>query len=100
MTDDFVSTLMEMAKQIEPRGPAMLLKVSKEGKSVELILDSKVPFYSDWIKGEGGDICLYREQETNRVVGCHLPLMQETLCVFHEGPLEISGQPPTDTEDS
>ena len=44
-------------------------------------MNTKTNHYGDWIKGEGADICLYRDMETNKVVGCHLPLYQKNLIV-------------------
>jgi hypothetical protein len=62
--------------------PMMTLEVDEESSLVELILDTKRSTYGEWIKGEGGDICLYRDMETNKVVGCRLPLYQKKLMVF------------------
>ena len=67
--------------------PKMMLSVDrKHGKSVELILDTTKDYYGDWIPGEGGDICLFRDRETKKVVGCHLPLYQEELLVLEDKP--------------
>ena len=63
--------------------PMMVLDVDEQSSSVELILDTKVRTYGEWIKGEGADICLYRDVETKKVVGCRLPLYQKKLMVFH-----------------
>ena len=61
--------------------PRMSLLIDRDGGSVELILDTSIPTYGEWIKGEGGDICLYRDQETHKVMGACLPLYQSHLTV-------------------
>lgn len=68
----------------------MALSVSEEGRIVELLLDTSVSTYSQHIPGEGGDIALIRDQETDRVVGVHLPLRNRKLCVHHDGPIRIN----------
>lgn len=84
---DFLKEAIEESKKYET---CMALTVHEEGDAVELILDTGVSTYGQWIKGEGADICLYRCQETDRVIGCRLPLMKRNLSVFHEGPLKIN----------
>lgn len=71
--------------------PCMSLCVDQDSRSVELILDTSVSTYGEWINGEGADICLLRCRETNRVVGVRLPLLNENLAVFHRGPLVVNG---------
>ncbi len=78
---DFAEWLKEIAATAKDRPPTMALFISEEGQSVSLILDSSKAYYGEWIKGEGGDICLYRDRETKKVVGCHLPLYQRRLAV-------------------
>jgi uncharacterized protein (DUF433 family) len=68
----------------------MALHVSEDGKSVDLVLDTSRAYYGEWIKGEGADICLYRDMDTNEVVGCHLPLMDRKLVVSHRGPFRLN----------
>lgn len=68
----------------------MGLFVNESGKSVELTLDTSVSTYGEWIPGEGGDICLLRCMDTKKVVGVHLPLMNDNLMVFHDGPIRIN----------
>lgn len=83
----------ELAKLIEEaKGymPCMSLRVSESGLSVELVLDTNVATYGEWISGEGGDICLLRCNDTHRVIGCHLPLMNRRLSVQHDGPIRIN----------
>lgn len=43
------------------------------GKAVEIYLED-VSYYAEWIKGEGGDIAIYRANDDDRVVGAYLPL--------------------------
>ncbi len=97
MTDAVKMTTQEFAEYIEAGlaecdkyETCMSLHVHEKGLYVELLLDTAVPYYDEWIKGEGGDICLYRCQETGKVVGCHLPLMNKKLVVHYDGPLRIN----------
>ena len=55
--------------------------VHRDGKAIDVSLDTHEAFYSDWIKGEGGDISLYRSQETNKVVGAFVPLYAQRLVI-------------------
>ena len=82
--------LEEIFSEAKKYDTCMAISVSNEGKSVELILDTAHPYYGEWIAGEGGDICLYRDRDTNKVVGCHLPLMCDRLSVYHDGPIRIN----------
>lgn len=77
--EEFKKLLEEAANA--PR--AMTLDVDEESKSVELFLDNKSgSYYAEWIVGEGADICLYRDQTTDHVIGCRLPLYCSNLRVF------------------
>lgn len=78
--DDELRKMIEEAAKA-PR--AMILDVDEESRSVELILDNKSgSYYAEWITGEGADICLYRDQTTDHVIGCRLPLYCNNLRVF------------------
>jgi len=79
--DDFGRALKEASEAVVDRGPVMSLLVDEVNSSVELFLDTSKRTYGDWIKGEGADICLYRDAETHKVVGCYLPLYQKELIV-------------------
>lgn len=68
----------------------MSLHVDEKNKSVELLLDTSIATYAEWIPGEGGDISLIRCRETKRVVGVYLPLLRTNLCVGHTGPMCIN----------
>ena len=78
--DDFAEFLK--AAVAEGRPPCTSLYICHEGQAVELHIDRTCD-YGDWIKGEGADICLYRELDTNHVVGVRLPLRHERLVVTH-----------------
>lgn len=65
--------------------PMTVVDVSFDASAIELILDTKKSYFGEWIPGEGGDICLYRDQETRKVVGCYLPLYHKTLAVNYPG---------------
>ena len=80
----------KLLKEAAKYEPCMSLQVEENTSSVTLYLDTKGMTYSEWIPGEGGDICLIRSEETNKVVGCRLPLMNNKLCVHHEGPIRIN----------
>ena len=82
--------LKQMIEDSKNYNHCMTLYVCNDSQSVDLILDTGVSYYGEWIKGEGGDICLYRCRETRRVVGVHLPLMRNNLSVWHDGPLRIN----------
>ena len=62
----------------------MRLSVSNKGSSVELFLDTSIPSYSEHIEGEGADICLYKSQESGKVVGCRLPLYNKKLIINND----------------
>lgn len=84
---EFQKSLLDAAADYES---CMSLSVSEEGKAVELLLDTNLSTYSEWLPGEGADIGLIRELGTDRVVGVRLPLLNRKLSVHHEGPLKIN----------
>lgn len=85
----FAEQLKKMSAVAKEQPPVMSLLIDEQSDSVELVLDTKRDYYGEWIKGEGGDICLYREMETKKVVGCYLPLYQRELRVTRfEKPIE------------
>jgi hypothetical protein len=84
---DAIKEAVEQAKQYQT---CMSLSVHNDGQAVELILDTGLDTYGEWIPGEGGDIYLIRCQESKRVVGVRLPLLKTNLAVFHSGPLTIN----------
>ena len=47
--------------------------VNTIGNCLEVVLED-CAYYAEWIKGEGGDISLYRAMDDNRVIGALLPL--------------------------
>lgn len=83
--DDFVKAL----DSLEPTEHCMYLSVHELGHAVELCLNTQSTFNGEWIPGEGADICLHRDIDTGKIVGCRLPLMCKRLVVqvnggFHE----------------
>lgn len=96
MNDEFAMKLMEMVATAKQNGPCMSLHVSTDGQAVELLLDTSANTYSDWIKGEGADIGLIRDMDTNRVLGVRLPLYQRKLMVsgddFETVTIDTSGE--------
>lgn len=87
---DFFDALNESLEESKNYETCMGLHIQKEGASVDLILDTARGYYSEWIKGEGGDICLYRDRDHHNVIGCHLPLYNERLVVHYDGPMRIN----------
>lgn len=45
---------------------------NKEGNCLS-VFTSNEPYYGEWIKGEGADICLYRSIKDNKLIGINLP---------------------------
>ncbi len=88
--EELAAMLRDAETESEKYETCMALTVNEAGDSVELCLDTSLSTYSEWIQGEGADICLLRCMETGKVVGCHLPLMDKKLCVHHEGPIRIN----------
>lgn len=88
--DEFEKAIKEAMVEAEKYHTCMSLCVNQEGKSVELILDTSRDTYGEWIKGEGSDISLIRDQETNKVIGVRLPLYNDRLCIHHDGPIRIN----------
>ena len=82
--------LIKSALECQKYETCMSLYVSEEGDRVELILDTSLDTYSEWIKGEGADIALIRERGSDRVVGCTLPLLNNKLVVSHSGPIKVN----------
>jgi len=71
----------KLSAAVEVLPPVMSLLIDEQSDSVELLLDTKRDFYDDWFEGGDRHICLYRDRETKRVVGCCLPLYQRELRV-------------------
>jgi hypothetical protein len=65
--------------------PALINIHAGPGNSIEVFLQPNVSDYCEWIPGEGADIGLYRDQETNRVVGVRLPFYAKSACIWHSG---------------
>ena len=68
----------------------MSLIVNQGRNVVDLVLETELDHYLDWIKGEGADIGLFRCRETKRVVGVCLPLLRNNLTIHHDGPIRIN----------
>lgn len=88
--DVFAEFLKAGVEECKKNHTCMSLFVNEEGQCVELILDTSIATYTKWIPGERGDVGLLLSQETNRVVGCTLPLMNRKLAVHYEGPIRIN----------
>lgn len=67
--------------------PCLLLDVDMPNNTVTLLLDTNEDCYGSYIKGERGDVCLYRRRSDDLVAGVMLPLYQKQLMVFYDGPV-------------
>jgi hypothetical protein len=63
--------------------------IDKENSRIELLLDHTALTYSEWIPGEGADICLVRCHKSNKVIGVNLPLYQTDFSVFHSDGIRV-----------
>ena len=84
--NDFLKYLEEQSKKYRP---CASLWIDKESDRLELILDTSKSTYSEHIKGEGADISLYRDEETNKVIGVSLPLYQTDFSIFHTDGIRV-----------
>lgn len=75
---DYMKELYEKMKE-NPQPSCTAIYIDEENRSIDIVLDTQIPSYGEWIKGEGGDICLYRDTETDKVIGCHLPLYHKEV---------------------
>jgi hypothetical protein len=66
--------LEDLLKKAAKYKPCAGLYINEDAHRVSLYLDTSKNTYSEWIKGEGSDISLIRDRETNKVVGVNLPL--------------------------
>jgi len=87
LTVDAINELIERSKEYDK---CMMVSVCEEGQSVELVLDTSISHYTEWIKGEGADIHLLISFDTDKVIGVRLPLMDKKLAVFYDGPIKIN----------
>ena len=88
MNKDFGKLLLLAAEKAKDSVPCMFVRVDEFG--VDIILDTSITFNGEWIPGEGGDICLYRDRTNNNVVGAYLPLLQNRITVWTDMPLKIN----------
>jgi len=51
----------------------VVIDIDAENKAISIFLEDTAQ-YSEWIKGEGADICIYRAINNDRIVGARLPL--------------------------
>jgi hypothetical protein len=65
------------------------LWIDEENDRIELLLDSSAATYSQWIPGEGADICLLRCDKSRKVIGVNLPLYQTDFSVFHTDRIRV-----------
>lgn len=84
--EEFLKQSMAHAATVPPMGT---IYVHRDGNAIDVHLDTKANYYGEWIAGEGADICLYRDQETKKVVGAHLPFYMDTLAVDVEDGIKL-----------
>jgi len=89
MDNAFEKLVDDLIKESEKYKPCASLWIDKESRRVELLLDSSHSTYGEWIKGEGADICLIRDNETNKVVGVKLPLYNDNFSVCHTEGIKV-----------
>lgn len=78
---DFAEFMKRAAEEMKDVPESASVLIHSDGNAIQIHLTNKSNYYGEWIKGEGADICLYRDRETNRVVGCMLPLYVDTVHV-------------------
>ena len=76
-----IQSATDQAERINAQMPKPISSVyaSHESKRLEVYLDTSRNTYLDWIKGEGADIGLLRDQTTRQVVGVNLPLYAKSI---------------------
>lgn len=75
---EFLKKSIEHAATVPPMGTVY---VHRDGNAIDVCLDTKANYYGEWIAGEGADICLYRDRDTKKIVGAHLPFYMDTIAV-------------------
>jgi hypothetical protein len=86
LDDDFIKSIEEEVAKFDS---CAAIWIDKDSNRLEIILDTSVSSYSDWIKGEGSDIGLLRNTETNKVIGVTLPLYKTNFSICHTDGIEI-----------
>lgn len=87
--DTLEEALKRLAKESGNKPPCTVIGIHRTGRAVEVMLDNKADYYSEHIPGEGADIGLYRDRETNKVVGVRLPLTIGRVVFWDEGGSEL-----------
>lgn len=60
-----------------------LILIDDDNRALEIILED-CSMYAEWIKGEGGDICIYRAVQDDRLVGARLPMKFPNVVLENE----------------
>ena len=90
MSEDFGDLLVRLSEISKHAEPCVAIRVDREGRGLEVILDTSIPFNGEWIPGECGDVCLYRSRSDNKLVGAFFPLLNDKLSVWTDGPVKIN----------
>lgn len=56
----------------------------RENGLIEILLEPSRSYHEEWIPGEGSAVCLYRDDDDDRVVGVRLPLPDGAEVVVFE----------------
>lgn len=73
VSKDFLEALERLRVDLKDMNNISVLADGIHGRCVSIMTED-VAFYAEWIKGEGGDISLYRALDDNRLIGALLPL--------------------------
>lgn len=85
-----MEAILKAASEAALKPPCGSIYIHSDGKSMDVTLNTHANYYGEWIKGEGGDICLYRDQETKKVVGAHLPFYLDEIIVGAEDGIKLT----------
>jgi hypothetical protein len=86
--NEFLAYLNKAIAASADKEPACTVYVCIDSNAIEIITDPTAASHGEHIKGEGADICLYRDIDTGKVVGCRLAMYQKKVA-FHCGQAEL-----------
>lgn len=74
MADSSATNVNRFMEELKPlHANSIKILANEHGQCVEIMTED-VPYYAEWIKGEGADIALYRAIDNHRLIGALLPL--------------------------
>ena len=89
MVNNFDEEFQKLLAEARKYQPCASLCIDNDTHRVSLYLDTSKNTYGEWIKGEGSDISLIRDRDTDKVVGVHLPLYLTNFSINHSDGIEI-----------